>query len=64
MYKPFNCPYCGKLIPEHILNGDLKRKPVACPECGSINNCKAGKRKTKDGRIQSYLCKDCGRRFT
>lgn len=35
-----------------------------CDECGSYAVVKNGKRKTKQGMRQRYICKDCGRRFT
>ena len=37
---------------------------MRCPECGSKNVIKKGKRKTRYGIKQRYLCKDCNRRFT
>ena len=35
-----------------------------CKYCDSGNIIKRGIRKTKQGKIQRYLCKDCNRRFT
>jgi len=35
-----------------------------CPSCHSKNVWKDGKRKTKDGSIQRYVCRDCWRRFS
>ena len=63
-YKIVNCPHCGRIIPQHILNGELTRKKVSCPECGSQSSFRDGKRSTRDGKIQRYLCKKCGYRFS
>ena len=30
-HKTINCPHCGKIIPENILNGDSERKVVDLP---------------------------------
>ena len=35
-----------------------------CPECGSNRFYKDGLRYTNEGRIQRYLCRDCGYRFS
>ena len=35
-----------------------------CPQCGSIELIKNGKRKTKFGEVQRYQCKTCNFRFT
>jgi hypothetical protein len=51
--------YCGKIIPQHILSGELIRKAVSCPQFGSQKSFKDGKRKTRKGKIQRYLCKEC-----
>jgi transposase-like protein len=63
-FKIINCPHCGKIIPEHILNGGSTRKTVTCPDCGSQRNCKDGTRNTTTGKIQLYLCHDCGHRYS
>ena len=40
-------------------------KPPACPLCGSQRVWRDGTRRTRSGRrIQRYLCRDCGFRFT
>jgi integrase len=36
----------------------------ACPQCGSERVCKDGFRNTNGRRIQRYLCKKCGYRFS
>jgi transposase-like protein len=41
----------------------LCSQPEACKFCGSTNLIKRGHRKNKSGRVQRFLCKDCGRRF-
>jgi transposase-like protein len=35
-----------------------------CTKCESENYVKAGFRKTADGTIQKYKCKECNREFT
>ena len=35
-----------------------------CPECGSTNFCKDGKRVYDGVEIQRYLCRDCETRFS
>ncbi len=35
-----------------------------CTKCQSENYVKAGFRKTKNGEVQKYKCKDCNREFT
>lgn len=35
-----------------------------CPECGSERVWRDGFRKTRHGRVQRWLCRDCGLRFT
>jgi len=37
---------------------------IKCPECGSTRLFKDGKRRTKQGKVQRFLCRDCGYRFT
>ena len=44
------------------LGDDLLANQVRCP-CGSFNVIKHGKRKTKQGMRQRYLCKDCRKAF-
>lgn len=36
----------------------------SCPECNSSKTCKAGNRYVQGQKIQRYLCRDCGFRFT
>ncbi len=36
----------------------------SCDKCGSHNIVKNGKRKNKSGVVNTYLCKQCGYRFT
>jgi len=45
---------------EFIINEPQK---YLCPECQSENLIKSGKRKTKTGIKQRYICKDCKKRF-
>jgi integrase len=35
-----------------------------CPECHSKKNWKAGVRQTLNGKVQRFLCRDCGFRFS
>jgi hypothetical protein len=63
-HKIINYPHCGKIISKDILNGNYVRPEVTCPECGSQRNCKDGKRQTRLGKVQCYLCSDCGYRFS
>ena len=35
-----------------------------CTKCGSQNYVKAGFKKTVEGSVQRYKCKDCNRQFT
>jgi len=35
-----------------------------CPECGSTRVWKDGVRRTREGPIQRWLCRDCGLRFS
>src|SRR5665647_2608576 len=62
--KVINCPHCGKIISKDFLNVDYVRPKINCPECGSQRNCKDGKRQTRLGKIQCYLCNECGYRFS
>jgi len=36
---------------------------VSCKYCGSMEIVKRGYRKKKNGKIQRFLCKECGRKF-
>jgi integrase len=36
----------------------------SCPECDSTRVFKDGFRKSKDGKIQRFICRDCGFRFS
>ena len=38
-------------------------RPGQC-KCGSTNTHKCGIRNLKKGKVQQYMCKDCGKRFT
>jgi len=42
----------------------LEQKTVTCPHCGSQRYFKDGMRNTHSGKIQRYLCRDCGHRFS
>jgi len=64
MNELINCPHCGKIIPEYILNRGSKRETVTCPMCSTQRNLKDGERKTNAGTAQLYICKDCGRKFS
>jgi integrase len=35
-----------------------------CPSCHSNRNWRDGKRKTKNGSVQRFICRDCGVRFS
>ncbi|MDT8782507.1 MAG: hypothetical protein IAX22_07700 [Candidatus Bathyarchaeota archaeon] len=61
--KIVNCPYCGKILPADILT-DTPRKVVKCTVCGSQKNWKCGLKNTANGKVQRYLCRDCGTRFS
>jgi len=37
---------------------------VKCPECGSLRSWKDGVRKTRQGIVQRYYCRDCDYRFS
>lgn len=45
-------------------NKSPKGQRIACPECGSDRVWKDGKRRTKYGEFQRYICRSCGFRFT
>jgi len=49
-------------IEEHYEGGESAR--LVCPRCKSERIWKDGKRKTKTGFIQIFLCRDCGYRFS
>lgn len=36
---------------------------ISCPNCDSLEIVKRGKRKTKNGFVQRFGCKNCGKRF-
>ena len=38
--------------------------PIRCPECGSSQVWKDGHRETGLGKVQRFLCRDCGLRFS
>lgn len=40
------------------------KQPPACPECGSTRVWRDALRKTGQGPVQRYLCRDCGSRFS
>ncbi|MGD0449942.1 MAG: hypothetical protein ABSA79_02660 [Candidatus Bathyarchaeia archaeon] len=63
-HKIVNCPDSGKIFPEHILSGESRRKVVTCTDCNSQRNCKDGMRYTRTGKVQRYLCHECGHRFS
>lgn len=39
-------------------------QPLKCPECGSERVWKKGFRKTSRGRVQRWICRECGCRFS
>jgi transcription elongation factor Elf1 len=39
-HKIVNCPHCGKIISNNILNGNYVRPAVTCPECGGEHSFK------------------------
>jgi integrase len=48
-----------------ILPGPSNRANVQCPECGSTRFfCNGSARSNFDVRIQRYVCRSCGRRFS
>lgn len=64
------CRDCGKGFyeSEHLATGaKTMEKPVKieciCPDCGSTNTIKSGKRITKKGPKQTRFCQNCGRGF-
>ncbi len=42
---------------------DYKKVSKICPYCKSSHTVRCGKRKTKSGQKQRYLCRDCNRKF-
>ena len=38
--------------------------PIKCPECSSQEIWKDGFRKIKNGKVQRYICRSCGYRFS
>lgn len=42
---------------------ELCEPELVCKYCGSENVIKRGVRKNQRGRVQRFLCKDCGKRF-
>lgn len=44
--------------------GRPAQPPITCPECASNRVWKDGVRQTKHGRIQRWLCRSCGHRFS
>lgn len=44
--------------------GPQLQPPTSCPRCNSKRVWKDGFRKTMHGRVQRYLCRDCGCRFS
>jgi integrase len=38
--------------------------PISCPECSSTRFWRDGVRKTREGPIQRYICRECGFRFS
>ena len=43
---------------------DRTSQPPKCPECGSTKVWRDGTRRVESGRVQRYLCRECGFRFT
>ena len=51
-------------LPQPARDG-APRRPPRCPECGSDRVWRDGWRRLRDGRrVQRYLCRDCGLRFS
>jgi len=53
------------------INGDIlefkdefETDEIRCDQCNSNRVVKRGHRKTKQGLRQTYMCKECGKRFT
>jgi hypothetical protein len=42
----------------------MTKKVPTCPECGTSKTWKDGTRRTDDGKIQRYYCRECGYRFS
>jgi len=42
----------------------MTKKVPTCPECGASKTWKDGTRRTDDGKIQRYYCRECGYRFS
>jgi transposase-like protein len=49
---------------ESFINSDLELKSLNCKYCDRDNIIKHGTRKTKNGPVQIYLCRDCNRVFS
>ena len=42
----------------------MSQKMVTCPDCGGHRAAKNGKAETPSGKVQRYICKDCGHCFS
>jgi transposase-like protein len=49
---------------DHEKHEEIMANPNSCPNCESGNIIKRGVRKTTNGEVQRYYCKDCNHRFT
>ena len=47
-----------------MIKENLKNKLTTCPNCGSDNLIKKGRRINKNKEVQLFLCKECSKRFT
>ena len=61
--KVINCPHCGRIISKAVFS-EKKPPSVKCQMCGSVKSCRDGFRSANSGKIQRYLCRDCGYRFS
>jgi ssDNA-binding Zn-finger/Zn-ribbon topoisomerase 1 len=61
--KVINCPHCGKIISMDAFAVKKTLTPK-CPQCSSNKSFKNGFRHTYRGKVQTFLCRDCGYRFS
>jgi transposase-like protein len=61
--KVINCPHCGKFIPKDAFTEKIMLTQK-CPQRGSVKSFRNGFRNTHCGKVQRYLCRECGYRFS